>query len=149
MKLIQDIEPLVHDSGIRVPYNWWAGETASRFFGGLRDEKKIRGRRCLSCQKVFIPPRKTCPECFSPDMAWVDVSDEGTVQAFTVVRRQLAALKKPAPVIFGLIRLDGADTSMLHYLQDARPEEVTIGMRVRACYADQRTGHMLDILHFS
>ena len=55
------IEPMVYNSKINVPYSWWAGDTASKFYLTLRDEKKIIGTKCGACNKVFLPPRKVCP----------------------------------------------------------------------------------------
>lgn len=144
------IEPMVYGSKINVPYSWWAGDTASRFFVSLRDEKKITGTKCGACGRVFIPPRKVCPACFTENGEWVDVSGEGTVVSFSVARRQFAAIPhdKKAPVIWGLIRLDGADTALLHYLGDVKPEDVSIGMRVQAVFAETRKGTIRDISHF-
>ena len=146
----KDIEPMVYNSKINVPYSWWAGDTASHFFIALRDEKKILGAKCDTCRKVFLPPRKACPICFTENTRWVDLSDEGTVLSFSVARRPFAAIPsdKKVPVIWGLIKLDGADTAMLHYLGDVAPEEVAIGMRVRAVFSDARKGTIHDILHF-
>ena len=146
--LFEGIEPMVYESGISVPYNWWAGDTASRFFVGLRDEQKIWGTRCLSCRTVRVPPRKSCPICFHSQSDWVEVSGEGVVKTFTIARRQLAALKQSVPVIFGLIRLDGADTSILHCIGDTSPEAVQIGMRVKAKFAETRRGEIRDIACF-
>ena len=97
-----------------------------------------------------MPPRKTCPECFTENTEWVGVSDEGTVISYSVARRPLEAIPadKKIPVIWGLIKLDGADTTLLHYLGDVKPEEVRIGMRVKAIFADSRTGTIRDISHF-
>jgi len=147
---LQGIEPMVYNSKINVPYSWWAGDTASRFFISLRDEKKIMGTKCGACNKVFLPPRKVCPSCFAENAAWVNVSDEGTVLSFSVARRQFAAIPrhKKVPVIWGLIKLDGADTAMLHYLGEIDPERVTIGMRVKAVFSDVRKGTIHDISHF-
>lgn len=143
------VEPMVYQSRISVPYSWWAGDTAGKFFVALRDEKKILGTSCSRCNRVFVPPRKTCPICFSETTDWVEVAAEGTLQSFTIARRQLAALPKPAPVIFGLIKLDGADTALLHYLDEVTPETVRIGMRVRARFAEERSGTIRDITCFS
>jgi uncharacterized OB-fold protein len=141
-------EPLVHESQINVPYEWWAGETAGRFFKGIRDEQKIFGTECTQCNKVFVPPRKSCPECFAEKTTWVEVGPEGELVAFTVARRQLAALPKKAPVIFGLIRLDGADTALLHRVGEVKPGKVQIGMRLAAKFSDTRKGGILDIDYF-
>ncbi|UCD56203.1 MAG: Zn-ribbon domain-containing OB-fold protein, partial [Candidatus Hydrogenedentota bacterium] len=143
------VEPAVHKSGISVPYHWWAGETASRFFTAIRDEQKIMGIRCARCGKVFLPPRKTCPSCFSQNEEWVPLSTEGELISFTVARRQLAALPRKVPVIYGLIKLDGADTALLHMLGEVDPSEVRIGMRVAAKFSDNRTGSIMDIDYFT
>ena len=142
------IEPAVYKSGISVPYQWWAGETATRFFAGIRDEQKIMGTKCSKCARVFLPPRKICPSCFSHNEEWVTLSPEGELISFTVARRQLAALRRNTPIIFGLIKLDGADTALLHYLDEVDQGQIRIGMRVKARFADERTGGIGDIAHF-
>lgn len=146
----QGIAPMVYSSKINVPYSWWAGDTASKFYISLRDEKKIMGTKCGACNKVFLPPRKICPSCFTENAEWVHISDEGSVLSFSVARRPFAAIPhhRKVPVIWGLIKLDGADTAMLHYLGDIAPENVAIGMRVKAVFSDVRKGTIHDILHF-
>jgi uncharacterized OB-fold protein len=146
----QGIESMVYQSKINVPYSWWAGDTASKFYITLRDEKKIIGTKCTACNKVFLPPRKVCPSCFTENTEWVNISDEGTVLTFTVARRQFAAIPhdRQVPVIWGLIKLDGADTAMLHYLDEIKPENVTVGMRVKAVFSEGRNGTIRDISHF-
>ena len=145
---LDTIEPMVQPSQISVPYTWWAGETAGRFLTALRDEQTIYGTRCDGCNRVFVPPRKTCPTCFSPNEAWTPVSTVGTVVAFTVARRQLAAIPEKVPVIFALIRLDGADTALLHTVAGTEPERIAIGMRVQACFSDQAGATINAISHF-
>jgi uncharacterized protein len=144
------IEPMVYNSMINVPYSWWAGDTATRFFVSLRDEKKMTATKCCTCGKVFLPPRKVCPLCFTENAEWVNISEEGTVLTFSVARRPLAAIPhdRKIPVIWGLIKLDGADTAMLHYLDEVKPEDVIIGMRVRAVFSETRKGNIRDISHF-
>jgi len=146
--IFADVEPMVFKSGINVPYSWWTGETAGTFFMSIRDEKKIMGRRCIKCNKTYVPPRKVCPVCFQDGMEWVEVSPVGVLESFTIVIRQLASLPRKVPVVFGLIRLDGADTSILHYIEDAGHKDIKIGMRVAAEFNDERSGSILDIACF-
>lgn len=146
--IFEGIEPMVYQSRINVPYNWWAGDTASKFLLAIRDERKILGTKCDSCNRVFVPPRKTCPSCFTDNNQWVNVSDIGVLEAFTVARRQLAALQGKVPVCFGLIKLEGADTALLHYLGEVDPEDIKIGMRLRARFAEEREGKITDIAYF-
>lgn len=149
-EVFKGIEPMVHNSKISVPYSWWAGDTASRFFISLRDERKIIAPRCGNCRKVFMPPRKVCPSCFTENTQWVNLSGEGTLVSYSIARRRLESIPadRKAPVIWGLVKLDGADTALLHYLDEVRPEEVAIGMRVKAVFAESRTGGIRDISHF-
>jgi len=149
-EIFKGIEPMIYESKINVPYSWWAGDTASKFFISLRDEQKIIATRCGNCKKIFVPPRKVCPTCFTENTEWVNVSDEGMLVSYSIARRQLKSipLDKKVPVIWGLIKLDGADTAMLHYLGDVNPSELTIGMRVKAVFAQTRTGSIRDISHF-
>jgi len=142
------VVPLVHKSGISVPYSWWAGETASRFFTSIRDDKKIFGTKCPKCAKVYLPPRKTCPVCFKRNTEWVELSNGGEVVSFTVARRKLAAMRKDPPLVFALVKLDGADTALLHTIGEIDPEDVKIGMRVEAKFAEKRSGTIDDIEYF-
>jgi len=146
----EGVEPMVYKSRINIPYSWWAGDTAGKFFKALRDEKKIIAPRCARCGKVYLPPRKVCPGCFTENGEWVTISDEGTVLSFSIARRSMASIPKDkkTPVIWALIKLDGADTAILHFLGDVVPENVRIGMRVKAVFAEDRKGAIRDISHF-
>ena len=137
---------LVHESRIKVPYQWSAGIVGTRFFKALRDEKKILGTRCGKCNKTYVPPVKTCGYCFAVCSDWVSVGPEGTVISVTQALFETKAHAVANP-IFALIHLDNADTNLLHLL--AGPlERVPIGSRVRAVFKEKRDAGILDILHF-
>ena len=131
-------EESVYNSRIKIPYSWQAGETASYFFTQLRDEKKLWGKKCPRCQKVLMPPRKNCPFCFEITGDWVEVKDEGTVETYTVVRRDTNIQPLQAPFAYAVIKLDGADTGLTHLLSEVDPQTVKEGMRVKAVFADER-----------
>ena len=144
---LNNIEPLVYQSRISVPYSWWAGETASKFLTALSN-KRIEATKCDQCNKVFIPPRKTCPLCFTLNTSWVTLPSTGELITYTIARRQLPALPAKAPVIYGLIKLDEADTSLLHMISEIDPKEVKIGMRLKARFSDTPKGNILNIDYF-
>lgn len=145
---LDTVTPMVHRSRISVPYTWWAGDTAGRFLRALHDRQTIMGTRCEHCRRVFVPPRKTCPTCFANNATWVTVANQGTLVTFSVARRQLAAIPATVPVVFGLIRLDGADTALLHRIDGIEPEHVTIGMRVKASFSRDAGKTIKAIAHF-
>ena len=143
-----NVDPRVCESRIKVPYAWQAGETASRFLLSLKNEKKLVGKKCAKCTKVLVPPRKTCPYCFVETGEWVDVADEGVVETYTVVRRDTGIMPVKPPFVYGVIKLDGADTGLVHIVGEVKPEEVKEGMRVKAVFAEERTGKILDVEYF-
>lgn len=137
---------LVHESGIKVPYNWSAGEALSRFLTALRDEGKIMGARCPACRLVYVPPRKSCGACFVDCAEWVETGPGGVLESFTQALYDSPAHPRARPV-YGLIRLDGAGTALLHLLEGP-VERLRAGMRVEAVFAPERKASILDILHF-
>ena len=139
----------VIEGKLALPYQYFAGRTGSRFIIALRDEKKIKGLKCEKCDKVFVPPRSTCEYCFT-DISenWVDLKDTGTVTGFTVVRYEEPHQPVKPPYILALIKLDGADTPMVHIVQGIPFEEMKVGQKVKAVFAEETTSTIMDIAHF-
>ncbi len=125
----------VVDGKLALPYQYFAGKLGSKFLISLRDKRKILGVKCDKCAKVFVPPRKTCERCFS-DLSekWVELSSEGEVVNFTVVRKDDKHHPKKAPYILALIKLGGADTPIAHIVEGVSPEDVKTGMKVGAVF---------------
>ena len=134
---------------LALPYSYFAGKVGSRFLTTIRDENRIMGIKCNRCDKVFVPPRQTCDVCLE-DLRdnWVDVQNQGKVTNFTVVRYQDKHLPRKPPYILAMIRLDGADTSLVHILEGVDFDQVHVGLNVRAVFAEDTTSTILDIDHF-
>lgn len=135
------------------PYNWSTGRYWSKFFTELRDNKRIMGTKCPKCKSVYMPPREVCGKCFAKMDEWVEVSDKGTIVAFTVVwfphiDPNTGKLREPSPYTSVWVRLDGADTYLMHYLDETDEKKIKIGMRVQAVFAEERKGSIHDIKHF-
>ena len=45
-------------------------------------------------------------------------------------------------------QLDGADAGLVHFINEIKPEDVKIGMRVEALFKEDRIGSILDIKYF-
>lgn len=134
---------------IKVPYRWTVGSTGSRFFTELRDKQKIWGTKCPKCQKVYIPPRKNCPQCFCAIGEWTEINSTGILTTFTIVRYSDPNLHPvKAPFAYGIIQLDGADTGLLHMVGGVDVNLIQSGMRVEAVFRTERVGSLLDIEYF-
>jgi len=147
----QQEEPLTIDGRWDIPYRHTAGKAATRFFRELKENKRIVGARCSSCRRVLVPPRGFCERCFVPLDEFVGVEDKGTLTTFTIVYAHFTSLPPP-PYCVGIIKLDGADTGLIHYvggvdLQDmeAARKAINVGMRLQAIWRDEREGKITDI----
>jgi uncharacterized protein len=135
------------DGKIEVEYKWSAGIAGSRFFDELRDNARIMGTRCPQCERVLVPPRIFCEECFVDADEWVEVQNTGEILTYAESYFGLQGQRLDEPWYVGIVKLDGADGGLFHRLvPDQRPVE--IGGRVEAAFADDRKGHILDIEHF-
>jgi hypothetical protein len=139
---------MVLEGKVDLPFSYSAGRTASRFLIELRDQQRIMGKRCPRCNRVTVPAQLFCKECFTKTDDWVEVGPEGILITFTVVYREENHHPKEAPLAYGIIRLDGADTSFVHLLAETDEAQLQPGMRVRAVFSEKRIGHILDIKHF-
>lgn len=133
-----------------IPYRYFAGLFLSKALIALRDEKKILGSKCDKCNKIYIPPRSYCERDFSKITEFFEVGPEGTVEEYTVVNYEEEYFKKyckmlPIPYTMALIKLDGADTKLLHRIKG---DKVKRGDRVKPKWAEERDAMITDIEYF-
>lgn len=131
-----------------ITWRYAAGEPMARFLAGLR-ERRIEAIRCDGCARRYLPPRPFCGRCRQRMSDWVPVADEGTLVAWTVVHLPIldgrTGRPRPSPYGMGLVRLDGADTTLNHYLARADPAALAVGQRVRARWRAELLGAIDDI----
>jgi uncharacterized OB-fold protein len=124
------------------------GEIGTRFFAELRDNRRILGIRCPRCDTVYVPPRLTCKRCFGKLDEWVEVGPEGTLLASTTVYAPVANPPAEAPYTLAVIKLDGADTGLVHLVEEVDPARLEEGTRLRAVFRENREGNIRDIDRF-
>jgi len=78
----------------------------------------------------------------------IEVQPTGTVLSWSWAPAPLAGQPLEHPFAWALIRLDGADTAMLHAVDAGSAAAMRTGMAVRARWAAERTGHIRDIACF-
>jgi len=80
---------------------------------------------------------------------WVEVSNVGTLLTFTVTRYAVPGIQPQGPPFaMGIVKLDGADTGVVHLLGGVDLGEITVGMRMQAVFREKRQGNYLDIEYF-
>ena len=146
-------EYIVIESGDAAqPFRWSAGTYGSKFLTAIRDDRTILGIKCPKCGKVYVPLRRVCGPCYEEMTELVPVSSEGTLVSFSVVSFGFVdpstGEQKPVPYGYAIVHLDGADSYLIHYVDETDPGKMKAGDRVRAVFEEDRTGSLLDIKHF-
>jgi uncharacterized OB-fold protein len=138
---------------ITLQYRFAAGRCATKFFTALRDEGKILATRDAD-GNVMVPPRPVCGLSGLPMDEWIEVGPEATLAGCTIVYvpfiDPMTGVQRPVPYGFGLVRFDGADTSIYHLLDATEPGQIGVGKRVTAVFKprEERTGSLADIRNF-
>ncbi|WP_234390695.1 Zn-ribbon domain-containing OB-fold protein [Nocardia suismassiliense] len=131
---------------VRFDYTRSVGPTIGTFLTKLRDRKIVGVRG--SDGRVLVPPPEYDPITAAALTEFVDVAAVGTVESWTWVREPLPGQPFDRPFAWALIRLDGADTALLHAVDVAAPEDMRTGMRVAVRWAAETTGTIHDIACF-
>ena len=139
-------QPLSAPIELHFDYTRSVGPTLGRFMTGLAQGQVVGVR--VSDGRVFVPPVEYDPVTGDAVSDFVDVAAEGTVVSWTWAPNPFAGQPLTTAFAWVLVRLDGADTSILHALDVPGPEAVTSGMRVRVRWAAQRVGAITDIVCF-
>jgi uncharacterized OB-fold protein len=143
-------EPVKYvETQVHLPYHYVAGDYRARYLRALKD-KKILGSRCSKTGKVFVPPIVCSPESLAPADEFVEVADRGVVTTFCTVNIPVIGRSIEIPYVAASVALDGADISIFALVQECKPEEVRMGMRVEAVWKrdGERNGEHQDILYF-
>jgi len=145
---VSELEPLSAPHVLEYTYKRSVGPVLSRFFTALRDGR-IEGVRTAG-GRVLCPPLEHDPDTGEAVTdQWVAVGPGGEVATWAWVVEPRPQHPLDRPFAFALVRLDGADTAMLHAVDAGSPERMRTGMRVRARFAEGERGRgILDIACF-
>lgn len=114
-----------------VPFHW-------RRFG---ERYRLEGSKCNHCGEYFYPKRATCPKCRRHgNMKDITFSGKGKVFSYTVIRVPPEGFKIYVPYAVAIVELEEG-TKIVSQITDCDPEDVRIGMKVRACFRKIRSEH--------
>jgi uncharacterized OB-fold protein len=138
-----DGELLTAELIIEYPFSRTTGPVIGAFFTALR-EGFIVGIKAAD-GRVLVPPFEYDPVTSEALTEMVEVGDAGEVVSWAWVKDPLEGHPLEHPFGFALIKLDGADTPMLHAVDAGSEDAMRTGMRVAARWAEERQGHIQDI----
>ncbi|MEV6733418.1 OB-fold domain-containing protein [Streptomyces sp. NPDC051364] len=131
---------------VEFPFTRSLGPVQSAFLTGLR-ERVVLGVRTTG-GTVMVPPVEYDPVTAEEIRELVEVGATGTVTTWAWNGAPRPHQPLGTPFAWVLVRLDGADTAILHALDAPGPEAVRTGMRVRIRWAEERSGAITDIACF-
>ncbi len=139
-------EVLSADFTLEYRYTRSVGPVIGRFLAGLR-EGRIEGIRSGS-GRVIVPPSEYDPESGETLSEFVEVGPGGVVTTWAWVSEPREKAPLDRPFAWALIRLDGADTALLHAVDAGEASQMATGMRVRPRWREEREGSIRDIACF-
>jgi uncharacterized OB-fold protein len=128
---------------LEYPYKRSVGPVIGRFLTGLRD-KKLEGIRG-SDGRVIVPPVEYDPQTAAELSEFVAVGPAGVVTTWAWIAEPRPNNPLQKAFAWALIRLDGADTALLHAVDAGDETRMKTGMRVKPRWREERSGHILDI----
>ncbi|GAA3701401.1 Zn-ribbon domain-containing OB-fold protein [Gordonia hankookensis] len=123
------------------------GPVLSQFALALRDGRIVGSKS--SGGTVSVPPVEFDPAGGAPTTELVDVAPTGTVVSWSWQQEPLDPQPLDKPFAWALIKLDGADTSLLHAVAVDSPGDISTGLRVHAVWRPARIGRIDDIAYFA
>jgi uncharacterized OB-fold protein len=134
------------ESTIKFPYKRSLGPVIGPFMTALTEQRFIGIR---SGDRVLFPPFEWDPVTAAElPIDFVDVGPAGTVESWSWVSNPSIPHPLDHPFAFALIRVDGADTTLVHAVDAGSPDAMSTGMRVAPRWRDERVGHITDIEAF-
>ena len=138
--------PLRARLDIEFDYTRSLGSVLGQFMTALAD-RRILGARGAD-GRVHAPPFEYDPVSSEPAGELTEVGPEGTVVSWSWMPEPLEGQPLTEPFAWALIRLDGADTAILHAVDAGSAAAMRTGLRVRPRWAASRVGSIRDIACF-
>lgn len=131
---------------IEYPFTRTTGPVVGAFFTGLREGffVGIKG----SDGRVIVPPAEYDPVTAEELTEIVEVGSSGEVLTWSWAHETIDGNPLDHPFAWALIKLDGADTGMLHAVDAGSPDKMSTGMRVTVRFVDEPVGDIRDIVCF-
>ncbi len=125
-------------------YRRSVGPVLGRFFTDLRERRLVANRTAAG--RVLCPPMEHDPETGAATApGFVEVGPGGVVTTWSWVARPRAKHPLAKPFAWALIRLDGADSALLHAVDAGSESSMRTGMRVRPRWRAETRGEIGDI----
>lgn len=149
-KITNTTKPTFWEDSIPVNYVYTYGHAGEKFFRAVKDKGTFLATYCGDCDISFVPPKIYCDRCFAKLDGYIDVGTVGYIESYTLSFVEMDGSARDKPRILAMIRIDGTDGGLIHYIEGIGPENVAIGLEVQAIFKpkNRRKGSIEDIIGF-
>jgi uncharacterized OB-fold protein len=124
--------------------------TVAKEWREIPERYNLEGTKCPVCGKIYFPRRSLCPACRRASIGKMQpfmVSREGEVYTFSIVHDAPECNNKMKPYVVAMVK--NTDGIMLSaQLVDVEPEDVKIGMKVRAVLRKLDADGKAGVIHY-
>ncbi len=104
--------------------------THVQYFEALK-ENVLKGLKCLECGTITVPPKAACDECGSTDQEVTQLTGDGTIRTFTVIRVPPEGFQAPYVVVLVQLREGPWLTGLLNGVEPDGASMELIGKKVK------------------
>ncbi len=104
--------------------------THVQYFEALK-ENVLKGLKCLECGTITVPPKAACDECGGVDQEVVQLTGDGTIRTFTVIRVAPEGFQAPYVVVLVQLREGPWLTGLLNGVDPEKATMELIGRKVK------------------
>jgi uncharacterized OB-fold protein len=91
------------------------------------EEGKVMGTKCKGCGLTFFPPRADCHQCLTSDMEWFEVTGEGKLVTYSLLKFGPVGFEDDLPYAIALLDYGGYKV-FGRIAPDVPMENVKVGM---------------------
>ena len=101
-----------------------------RYHREVPQRYRLEAGKCKNCGNVSFPPRLVCPKCKSKNFETVNLSREGKILTFTIIRVGPDKFSKETPYVVAIIELNDG-VRLTAQVTDCDVDKIKIGDKVK------------------
>ena len=112
------------------------GEAVARFWREIPQRYNFIGNKCGTCDRVFFPPRESCPYCRRKSMGKmkeIQLGGRGEVFTYTIIHVGPENFEEQVPYPIAIVKLDEGPM-ITGQIVDCNINDVHIGMKVESTF---------------
>jgi uncharacterized OB-fold protein len=119
-------------------------EGVARFWREIPQRYNFMGNKCGTCERVFFPPRESCPTCRRKsigNMKEIKLTGKGEVVTYTIIHVGPEDFEEQTPYPIAIIKLEEGP-QITAQIVDCSLDEMKIGLKVESTFRKiQQDGH--------